>query len=88
MAASMKFGVFWDVVTLKLTNVLEAVYTSETLVNFNVTIWSYIPEYSKLQDRDRWRGLVVRQPTYSKNIFGKRNKYLKFSAVYYYFRLV
>jgi hypothetical protein len=28
---------------------MEAVRTSETLVNFNVTTWRYIPEDSKLQ---------------------------------------
>jgi hypothetical protein len=31
-----------------ITLTMEAVHTSETSVNFNVTIWRYIPEDSKL----------------------------------------
>jgi hypothetical protein len=50
---------------LKLTNIsemrtaiiiivlMEAVHTSETSVNFNVTTWCYIPEDSKLHTRHR-----------------------------------
>jgi hypothetical protein len=37
---------------------MEAVCTSETLVNFNVTTWRYIPEDSKLQ----FRGLCAETP--------------------------
>jgi hypothetical protein len=59
MTVSMKFRVFWDVVTLKLrvisevwfTLMMEAVCTPETLVNFNVTTKCYIPEDSKLHTR-------------------------------------
>jgi hypothetical protein len=52
----LQFRVFWDVAScsyvLKLTNVsemctaliMEAVCTSETSVNFNVTTWRYILE--------------------------------------------
>jgi hypothetical protein len=32
---------------------MEAVHTSETSVNFNVTTWRYIPEDSKLRTRFR-----------------------------------
>jgi hypothetical protein len=32
---------------------LEALRTSETSVNFNVTTWCYIPKYSKLHIRRR-----------------------------------
>jgi hypothetical protein len=58
----MKFIVFWDVASLKLTDisevrtasftramVMEAVRISETSVNFNLTARCYIPEDSKLQ---------------------------------------
>jgi hypothetical protein len=64
-----KFRIFWDIapcVTLKLTNfsevrtasiiivlMMEAVHTSETSVNFNMTTWRYIPEDSKLHTRCR-----------------------------------
>jgi hypothetical protein len=44
MVASMNFRVFWDAIAL----MMEAVRTSETLVNFNVTTQRYIPEDSKL----------------------------------------
>jgi hypothetical protein len=33
--------------------IMEAVGTSETSVNFNVTTWRYIPEDSKLHTRRR-----------------------------------
>jgi hypothetical protein len=59
----MKFRVFWDAVPYshaeKLTDIsevhlppssgVEAVYTSETSVNFNVTTRCYIPEDSNFQ---------------------------------------
>jgi hypothetical protein len=62
-AASMKFRVFWDVVPCSLVEVdrsfwgtcfiialmIEAVHTSETSVNLNVTTRHYIPEDSKLK---------------------------------------
>jgi hypothetical protein len=48
---------------------MEAVCTSETLVNFNVTTWRYIPENSKLR---RWR---VFENKVVRRIFGtKRDK--------------
>jgi hypothetical protein len=37
--------VLWDEL---IALMMEAVHTSETLVNFNVTTWRYIPEDSKL----------------------------------------
>jgi hypothetical protein len=56
--ASMKFRVFWDVALCSHIEVyrrfrgtaliMDAVSTSETSVNFNVTIRCYIPEDSKL----------------------------------------
>jgi hypothetical protein len=52
--ASMKFIVFWDVALCSHIEVywrfrgMETVSTSETSVNFNVTIRCYIPEDSKL----------------------------------------
>jgi hypothetical protein len=33
-----------------ITLMMKVVHTSETLVNINVTTWSYIPEDSELQD--------------------------------------
>jgi hypothetical protein len=42
----MEFRVFWDAS-------IEAVRTSETSVNFNVTTLRYIPEDSKLHTRRR-----------------------------------
>jgi hypothetical protein len=52
----MKFRVFWDVAPCShvetdqriIALMMEAVRTSETLDNFNVTTWRYIPEGSKL----------------------------------------
>jgi hypothetical protein len=46
MCFDLKFRVFWDVepVTLKFTEVSEAVCTSEMSVNFNVTTRHCIPE--------------------------------------------
>jgi hypothetical protein len=57
-AASMKFRVFWDVAPCSPVKVdrrfialmMEAVRTSETSVNFNVTTLHYIPEDSKLHN--------------------------------------
>jgi hypothetical protein len=63
MVASIKFRAFWDVVPYshaeKLTDIsevhlppssgVEAVYTSEMSVNFNVTTRRYIPEDSNFQ---------------------------------------
>jgi hypothetical protein len=43
-AANMKFRAAWDV-----TLIMEAVRTSETSVNCNVTTRRYIPEDSKLR---------------------------------------
>jgi hypothetical protein len=43
-SASMKFRVLWDVALM-----MEAVRTSETSVNCNMTTWRYVPEDSKLQ---------------------------------------
>jgi hypothetical protein len=60
MAAIMKFRVFWDVVSCSHIEVdqrfwgaiialmMEAVRTSETSINFNVTTRHYLPEDSKL----------------------------------------
>jgi hypothetical protein len=55
-AASMKFKVFWDVAPYSLIGVdrrfitlmMEAVCTSETLVNSSGIIRGYIPKDSKL----------------------------------------
>jgi hypothetical protein len=49
----LRFRVFWDVQPCPIIIALrmEAVYTSETSANFNVTTWRYIPEDSKLQNR-------------------------------------
>jgi hypothetical protein len=58
----MRFRVFWDVALHSYVAVdrnfrgafalmMEAVRTSETSVNFNVTIWRYILEDSKLNTR-------------------------------------
>jgi hypothetical protein len=49
----MKFRVFWNVlpcsqVDVDIALMMEAVRTSETLVNINLTTRQYIPEYSKL----------------------------------------
>jgi hypothetical protein len=55
MAASIKFGVFWDVVPCTdyirafIALMMEAVCTSDTSVHF-VTTRRYIPEDSKFQD--------------------------------------
>jgi hypothetical protein len=58
-AASMKFRVFWDVEVDRrfkgaycpiIALMMEAVRTSETSVNFNVTTRRYIPEDSKLHN--------------------------------------
>jgi hypothetical protein len=50
MAASMKFRVFWNVMSCSQDALkMVAVRTSETLVNINLTTWRYIPEDSKLQ---------------------------------------
>jgi hypothetical protein len=62
---SMKFRVFWDVAPCthievdrrfrgtashhQGTLMMQAVCTSETSVNFNVTTWHYIPEDPKLK---------------------------------------
>jgi hypothetical protein len=46
----MKFRIFWDVASCLM---MEAVRTSETSVNFNVTIRRYIPEDSKLHTHRR-----------------------------------
>jgi hypothetical protein len=61
MAASMKFRVFWDVVSCSHVGVerasalmMEAVRISEMLVNFNMTTWHYIPEDSKTSSYTRW----------------------------------
>jgi hypothetical protein len=68
-AASMKFTVFWDVVTLKLTDVsevrpasiialmMEAIHTSETSVNLNLTTRSYIPKDST-SDSQTFHGFI------------------------------
>jgi hypothetical protein len=60
MAVRMKFRVFWDIAPCSHVEVdqnfrgayclvMEAVHTSETSVNFNMTMQRYIPEDSKLQ---------------------------------------
>jgi hypothetical protein len=58
MAASMKLTVFWAVVPCSLVSIIrviialmmEAVSTSETLVNLYQTTWHNIPEDSHLKD--------------------------------------
>jgi hypothetical protein len=61
---NMKFRVFWDVVPCSHVEVdrlfggaialmMEALHTSETSVNFNVTTRRYIAEDSKLRTRRR-----------------------------------
>jgi hypothetical protein len=41
------------VASIIIALIMEAVHTSETSVNFNVTTWCYIPEDSKLHTRRR-----------------------------------
>jgi hypothetical protein len=45
--------IFKSFVAKKITLKMEAIRTSEMSVNFNVTIWRYIPEHSKLHSRRR-----------------------------------
>jgi hypothetical protein len=58
-AASMKFRVFWAVSPCSHVEVIalmmEAVSTSETSNNYNVTTRRYIPEDSKLQYQRRFK---------------------------------
>jgi hypothetical protein len=71
-AASMKFRVFWDLApcshvevdrrpaSIIIALLMEAVCTSETLVNFNVNSRRCIPEYSKLH-KHLWSCHNIRQ---------------------------
>jgi hypothetical protein len=45
----LRFVRFQVLTAASMSLVMEAVRTTETSVNFNVTTWRYIPEHSKLQ---------------------------------------
>jgi hypothetical protein len=59
----MKFRVLRDVAPRdEIALIMEAVRTSETSVNFNVTTRHYIPEDSKLNLNIIWQGVCSKLP--------------------------